>query len=92
PTAAYFALKGFNVVSCPWKNPSSAVQQVRDIVRLRDQSNRVVSARALGVVQTVWSGANSFLDAYQRSVEDADRDPTAKSEAACFVRTVASEP
>ncbi len=92
PTPAYFALKGFNVVSCPWKNPSSAAQQVRDIVRLRDQSNRVVSARALGVVQTVWSGAHSFLNAYQRFVEDPDRDPTGKSEAACFMRTFASEP
>lgn len=92
PTAAYFALKGFNVVSCPWKNPSSAVQQVRDIVRLRDQSNRVLGARALGVVQTVWSGANSFLDAYQRFIDDPGRDPAEKSEAACFVRTFASEP
>jgi hypothetical protein len=86
PTAAYFALKGFDVVTCPWKNPSTAAQQVEDMSRLRAQSNAQVSAHARGMVQTVWSGADSFMDNYQRYTE---RDPKAadeKSDAACFVR------
>jgi hypothetical protein len=87
PTAAYFALKGFNVVSCPWKNPATAAQQVNDIVRLREQASPAVKDRVLGVVQTVWSGANSFLDGYDRFVAADSPNTAEKSEAACFVRT-----
>jgi hypothetical protein len=86
PTAAYFALKGLSVVSCPWKNPDTAAQQVQDIVRLRHHSNSLVKNRALGMVQTVWSGANSFLDNYDRFTGNATRPDDEKSEAACFVR------
>jgi hypothetical protein len=86
PTAAYFALKGFNVVTCPWKNPATAAQQVEDMARLRAQSNAQVSGRAQGIVQTVWSGANSFLDNYQRYAHSDPRPAEEKSEAACFIR------
>jgi hypothetical protein len=86
PTASYFALKGFRVVSCPWKNPASAVRQVRDIVRLREQSNPVLRERFLGVVQTVWSGANRFLDDFEEYTRDANRPRDKESEAACLIR------
>lgn len=86
PTAAYFALKGFNVVTCPWKNPSSAARQVEDMTRLRAQSNPQVSARAQGIVQTVWSGANSFMDNYHAYLGRDSKPADEKSEAACFVR------
>jgi hypothetical protein len=89
PTAAYFALKGFNVVTCPWKNPDAAAQQVNDMVRLRTQANPSVQARALGMVQTVWSGANSFLDSYERYVAVEPAKGEVKSEAACFIRAFA---
>lgn len=86
PTAAYFALKGFQVVTCPWKNPATAAQQVEDMRRLRTQPNPSVNARALGMVQTVWSGANRFLDQYESYKGDPARAAEEKSEAACFVR------
>lgn len=86
PTAAYFALKGFNVVTCPWKNPVTAAQQVEDMGRLRTQPNAQVSARAQGIVQTVWSGADSFMDNCQRFEERDPRPADDKSEAACFNR------
>ena len=87
PTAAYFALKGLGVVTCPWKNPASAAQQVEGIVRLREQSNSELKGRALGMVQTVWSGANSFLNNYDRFIGSETPAADEKSEAACFVRT-----
>lgn len=87
PTAAYFALEGLAVVTCPWKNPVSAVQQVRDVLRLRQQSGPVLRARIQGIVQTVWSGASSFLDQYDRFTKAENRNPDEKTEAACFVRT-----
>jgi hypothetical protein len=86
PTAPYFALKGFQVVSCPWKNPASATQQVRDILRFREQSHPILRDRFIGVVQTVWSGADGFLDNFQRFTEDDSRIPDEKSEAACLIR------
>ena len=86
PTAAYFALKGFSVVTCPWKNPRTAALQVEDMARLRAQPNAQVSGRAQGIVQTVWSGANSFMDNYQRYAERDPRPADEKSEAACFIR------
>ncbi len=88
PTAAYFALKGFQVVTCPWKNRASAIQQVRDIERLRTQSNAQIKGRALGVAQTVWSGATGFLDRFDQYVKVGSGAPDENSEPACFVGTL----
>lgn len=61
-TAVYFAMKGFRVVTCPWRVPRNAVLQVQDMVRFRDHSTKTMRGRFQGVVQTVWSGAGSFLE------------------------------
>ena len=63
-TAVYFAMKGLNVVSCPYNVPSTAVAQVDDMLKFRASSRPVMRDRFMGVVQTVWSGAESFLDLY----------------------------
>ncbi len=86
-TAVYFALKGFSVVTCPWKNQRSAVQQVQDIVRFREQSAPKVRDRILGIVQTAWSGAGSFLADYDALRSGTAREQARGSEAACFIRT-----
>lgn len=62
PTTVYFAMKGFCVVSCPWRKPEVAVQQVNDIIRFRRNSPLEMSERFKGVVQTVWSDAGAFID------------------------------
>jgi hypothetical protein len=62
PTAAYFAVKGFKVVTCPWKSSSSAVQQACDMAEWRATATPEMKARFQGMMQTVWSGANSFLE------------------------------
>jgi len=63
-TAVYFAMKGFDVVTCPWRNPGNAVIQVNDMVRFRNSSTKAMKPRFSGMVQTVWSGAGQFLDNY----------------------------
>jgi hypothetical protein len=85
-TAIYFAMKGFEVVTCPWKNSAAATEQVRDIVRFREQPSPAVGARVLGIVQTVWSGAESFLDAYDQLQSGRAKPEETKTEARCFVR------
>ena len=64
PTAAYFALKGFNVVSCPWNKYQVAKQHVDDMLSLRQQSNRRLGQHFYGVIQTIWMGCDGFLTSY----------------------------
>jgi hypothetical protein len=61
PTAAYFALKGFKVVTCPYRSAKNAVIQADEMAEWRATSTPQMKARFQGMMQTVWSGANSFL-------------------------------
>jgi hypothetical protein len=79
-TAVYFAMKGFSVVTCPWRDPGVAVQQVRDMVRFRSNSSSQMRDRFQGMVQTVWSGAGQFTDSYYG--RKPEKDP--KNAAECF--------
>lgn len=87
PTAAYFALKGLPVVTCPWKKTEPALQQVQDLARARAQSNPALRDRFLGIVQTVWSGAGSFLNEFDALTQPGAQPPSDDSAARCFVRT-----
>jgi hypothetical protein len=70
-TAVYFAMKGFNVVTCPWRNPSIAVGQLNDMISFRDGSTPEMTPRFAGMMQTVWSGANGFLNGFYGNTENA---------------------
>lgn len=63
-TAVYFAMKGFNVVTCPWRNPAVAEQQLNDMIGFRKSSTDAMKPRFKGMLQTVWSDAPSFLRGY----------------------------
>jgi len=64
PTAPYFALQGFNVVSSPWRRASVALRQL-DLMRLvRQNSTPAVAARMQGMLQTTWVGFGAFARAY----------------------------
>jgi hypothetical protein len=80
PTAAYFALKGLSVVTCPWKSPQTAVLQTQDMLRFRSDSAPEMKDRFQGMVQTVWSDAGSFL----RRDYGAQTNTEAKSPWNCF--------
>jgi hypothetical protein len=64
PTPVYFAMKGFRVVTCPWRMPANAVLQAQDMINFRDHSTPEMKDRFLGMVQTVWSGPDQFLDTF----------------------------
>ncbi len=79
PSAAYFAMKGFPVISSPWKKGSVGVQQLQDMNRFREQAPKEQAARYKGMMQTIWAGAGSFLDEFY------GRKPAGEeSESACF--------
>jgi hypothetical protein len=69
-SAVYFAMKGLKVVTCPWRNPKVAVIQVDDMVRFRKESAVNMQNNFQGIVQTVWSGAENFLDGFYGKVKD----------------------
>lgn len=64
PTAAYFALKGLQVVSCPWRKPEVASGQIDLMLQMKAHSNEALKDRYLGIMQTVWTSAENFLDLY----------------------------
>jgi hypothetical protein len=63
-TAVVFAAKGFSVITCPWRNPPVAVDQLHDMVSFRKTSTPEMKARFQGVMQTVWSDTKSFMDGF----------------------------
>jgi hypothetical protein len=64
PTAALFAMKGFRVMTCPWRNPKVTRAQLEMMQAFRANSREGVRDRYLGFMQTVWSPAKRFLDEY----------------------------
>ena len=50
--------------TCPWRKPQIALQQVDDMIHFRQHSNPEMSRHFQGIIETVWSGADSFLEAY----------------------------
>ena len=64
PTALYFALEGFGVVSSPWRRSSVALRQL-DLMRLaRMNTTPAVAARLQGMLHTTWCGFGPFVRAY----------------------------
>jgi len=63
-TAVYFATKGYNVVTCPFRNPEIAVKQTQDMFRYRASVTPELKERFQGMVQTVWSGTGQFMDEF----------------------------
>lgn len=85
PTAVLFALKGFRVLSCPWRKPEVGLQQVADMTRWRAQANPTLRPRYLGVLQTVWSGVDSFLKEVE-TARTATGVSTNQTSGHCYVR------
>lgn len=63
-TPVYFAMKGLRVATCPWRNPANALIQLDDMLRFRKESTTAMRNNFQGMIQTVWSGAEIFLDGY----------------------------
>jgi hypothetical protein len=61
PTAVYFAMKGIDVVTCPWKNAETAAQQSEDMMRWHKTASKAMRPHFQGMVQTVWESAETFL-------------------------------
>lgn len=72
PTPAYFAMKGFDVVACPWRKAEIAEAQVAMIQNFRDNSPEKMKSHFKGVMHTVWSSAEGFMDTYSGKKKNTD--------------------
>ncbi len=69
-TAIYFAMKGFNIMTCPWRVPELAVLQMKDMVEFRKQATKKMKPRFQGMVQTVWSSPQNFINGFYQDKKD----------------------
>jgi hypothetical protein len=83
-SAVYFAMKGFPVVTCPWRNPQTAVWQVEDMYKFRQRATRAAKDRYKGIVQTVWSSSNAFLREFYGPATPPDTKTAANAFKAVF--------
>jgi hypothetical protein len=83
PTAAYFAVQGFPVVSSPWREADVALAQLEQIEAVRAQATGAIAGRMQGVLQTTWCGFGPFARAYFGE-RPAEPNVAAVEAAACF--------
>jgi hypothetical protein len=76
-TAVYFAMKGFDVATCPWRKPEIALTQLSDMIRFRQSATPQMAPRFQGIIETIWTGTGEFLknyydpSTYTQTVSDA---------------------
>lgn len=63
-TAVYFSMKGLQVLTCPWRNPQHAVQQIQDVLNFRANSTPEMKDRFQGILETNWTHPGRFMKGY----------------------------
>jgi len=63
-TAVYFAMKGFRVLTCPWRRPQVAVAQTEDMSRFWKYATPEMKLRYYGMMQTTWMNPDEFMDGF----------------------------
>ena len=61
PTAAYFAIKGFRVITCPYRLPDVSLEQLHLMAGFRKHATAEMRDRYQGIIETVWSSAEDAI-------------------------------
>jgi hypothetical protein len=64
PTAAYFALKGFPVITCPWRFPDVTKKQLRMMLEFKEGATGEVKDNYQGMLHTVWTSAENTIEQF----------------------------
>ncbi|SFE51606.1 Glycosyl hydrolase family 20, catalytic domain [Chitinophaga sp. CF118] len=84
-TPVYFAMKGLQVITCPWRKPLFAQQQLKDMISFRETATPEMKDRYQGMMQTVWSGAEDFMNEYYgRKKREGVAKDTLETSSRCF--------
>lgn len=62
-TASFFALRGFDVVECPWRKTDVALAELEQLRAVQANPKSAVAHHARGMLQTTWCGFNPFVAA-----------------------------
>ncbi|HVX28152.1 MAG TPA: family 20 glycosylhydrolase [Parafilimonas sp.] len=81
-TPVYFAMKGLDVITCPWNQPAIALTQTDDMINFRKTANETMQPHFYGMMQTVWMGADNFMDGYYAN--KPDRNGSTNTDWNCF--------
>ncbi|MEQ6119714.1 family 20 glycosylhydrolase [Reichenbachiella sp. MALMAid0571] len=79
PTAAYFALKGFDVATSSWRKGAVAQEQLTFLENIRKNAKEETAQHIKGMVHTSWSSVSSFLDGFYAPLDKSKVD-----DAVCF--------
>ncbi len=63
-TPVYFAMKGFRVMTCPWRTPPTAVIQAEDMARFKKYATPEMKPKYYGMMQTTWMDPAGFMDGF----------------------------
>lgn len=74
PTPAYFAMKNLNVIACSWRRPEVAKEHVKMMYDFKRNSTPEMKKQYLGVMHTVWSSAEKFMDSYYSPEKDPNEE------------------
>lgn len=69
-TAPNFVSRGLRVATSTWRNPSIAIAQLRDMLTFRQEANRKTKSKYLGMIQTVWSKPQAFINGFYSNEKD----------------------
>jgi hypothetical protein len=64
PTAAYFAIKGFRVITCPYRLPEVALEQLHLMKSFRRSAPDEMRDRYQGIMETVWTSAEEAISQF----------------------------
>jgi hypothetical protein len=56
-----FALKGFTVLTCPWRTPEVALMQLENTGTFISTASKATKERYAGILQTEWGSAEKFV-------------------------------
>jgi hypothetical protein len=60
-SAVMFALKGFTVLTCPWRTPEVALRQLENTRLFISTATEETKGRYAGMIQTDWGSAEKFV-------------------------------
>ncbi len=81
PSSVLFAMKGFHVITCPYQTSEVALTQLQHFLTFRENSPEIMANRFRGMMQTIWGGADAFLEVFYNNKEEA---PRRKGSSECF--------
>jgi hypothetical protein len=81
-TPVYFSAKGLRVAICPYKKVDVGIALAENMITYREQSTKEMRENFQGVIQTVWTSAENFMDQFYSGEADPEF-----SETACFKAT-----